>query len=123
MGSKELGLYFCPQNGISHLTKKEVFREGYDFSQTATVDLFKSWHSVESPRNLYYKESSKNVNFSYKNCEAGVLIAFRRGGNWLRVAKELVPQGQIVTAVLASITGYKICPRGTESITLFYLDV
>lgn len=29
--SKELTLYFRPQNGISHLAKKKVFREGFDF--------------------------------------------------------------------------------------------
>lgn len=110
VGSKEMELYFFPQNGISHLTKKEVFREGYDFSWTATMDLFKSWNSVESPRNLYYKEPSKSVNFSYKNCEAGVLISFCRERNWLREAKELYLKVKLSQLSLLLLQAIKYAP-------------
>lgn len=57
--SKELILYFRPQNGISHLAKKKGFREGFDFFQITTVDLFKSWNSDDCSRNSYNRASSK----------------------------------------------------------------
>ena len=57
--SKELILYFRPQNGISHLAKKKGFREGFDFFQITTMDLFKSWNSDDCSRNSYNRASSK----------------------------------------------------------------
>lgn len=109
-GSKEIWVcIFAHRMEYLTLLGRKVSERVMTFSQIVTMDLFKSWDSVESPRNLYCKVSSKKVNVSYKNVRL-VFWSHFRGGNWLRLKN--VPHSQVVRAVLAFIADRKICPPG-----------